>query len=730
MTGLPTPIRTLWRLLDPDSLRQKLLRRTTLALLLAGALIFALVSHQQSRSLRAEWADSLSAQARLIATNSRAALSFLDRIEATYLLAAAETNPSIQRARLFDAEGRLFAEYQRAGAPPMPEPGLAAGAPPRFEAGSMRIRAEVRDLDPVRGQGIGHVELLVSLDVLQAALRRTQLETASVLLAGLLLTLWLSGRVVRELSRPIESLSQLMQRLTANPNLAERASVKGGDELAQLGQGFNRLIDTLQARERELAGYRDELEQRVARRTEALHHAVEEARQANRAKSDFLARMSHEIRTPMNAIIGLGSLMLKTRLDVRQRDYQEKILAASDALLGLINDVLDYSRIEAGRLAIERIPFSLAQVMHNVASVVAMKAQEKGLELVFAIDPAVPRRLLGDPLRLGQVLTNLVNNGIKFTERGEVMLRVEPLSPPTGGNGPTRLRFTVSDTGIGIPVERQAGLFSPFTQVDDSITRRFGGSGLGLAICKQLSEMMGGHIDLTSREGEGSRFTVELPFEQAPEAGAHEPPSPHLAGLHALVVDDNPHARETLASLLNGFGMRVESCADGDCALRRIPAAAAAGDPFRIVLLDWLMPGMDGLETAGRLRQLPAESSAQPAILMVTGADQESLVDRLAAADLPHLLAKPVQETALHDALLEVLLGGAVADVHRHQRASGEDGGTLHPIREPVCCWSTMSSSTASWPAPCSARPACTSIMPSMAARPSPWPKPTTTTSS
>ncbi|MEW6164719.1 MAG: response regulator [Pseudomonadota bacterium] len=653
MTG-----RGLAQLLHPRTIRGKLALLSLGALLLAVALVFAFTLIQQQRLIRSEWAASIAAQARLIATNSQAAVAFLDRNEAQRLLGAVDSNPAILRARLLLGDGgKPFAEFAR---PALGKP-LELPVPPNG-AGVQFVGSRLMAWAPVPGNE-AVVELTVSLEAMHGAMLRSALETGFALLLALGFSLWLSTRVVRRLAAPVEDMSALMARIAGNAALLDRVHVQGDDEIAELGRGLNTMIDTLQARDRELAQYREGLEQLVEQRTRELMQVTDEARRASRAKSDFLARMSHEIRTPMNAIVGLGKLLLKTRLDARQRDYQEKVLAASDALLGVINDVLDYSRIEAGKLALESIAFDLDQVMQNVSSQVALRAQEKGLELLFLVDGGVPRRLIGDPLRLGQVLVNLASNAVKFTDRGEVVVRVELARSRVPGS--IALRFSVRDTGMGIPVERQAELFAPFTQVDGSITRRFGGSGLGLAICKQLVEMMGGSIGVNSMPGAGSTFhflaSFGLSSEQAQPAGH----SSLLQGRRVLVVDDNASAREVLCAMLDHFGMRAEAVPDGAAAIVRLQDAAAAGEPFQLVLLDWLMPGMDGIETARRINAAAALPGGVPAVLMITAGSYDKLADRLMAVGLDRVLAKPVSESSLHDAILEVLLGSGVADDYR-----------------------------------------------------------------
>jgi signal transduction histidine kinase/CheY-like chemotaxis protein/ligand-binding sensor domain-containing protein len=394
------------------------------------------------------------------------------------------------------------------------------------------------------------------------------------------------------------------------------------------------------------------LEQRVLERTEELARAQHAAEASTRAKSEFLANMSHEIRTPMNAILGMSYLALQTGLDARQRNYVDKVHRAAESLLEIINDILDFSKIEAGRLEIEDIPFKLGDVLDQLATLVGMRAEEKGLELLFALAPGLPTALVGDPSRLGQVLLNLSNNAVKFTERGDVTVAV--VERAREGQRVT-LRFEVRDTGIGIAPEARARLFQPFTQADASTSRRYGGTGLGLAISRHLVERMGGEIGVDSEPGRGScfHFSVSFGLQRQP---APAPADAELQGVRVLVVDDHPAARELLRTLATAFGLQAETAADGAAALEMVAQADAEDRPFRLLLLDWRMPGLDGIDCLERLGHADGRH-APPTVLMVTAFGRDEAERRMASRGLrvAGLLPKPVTPSGLLDACLNAL---------------------------------------------------------------------------
>ncbi len=380
-----------------------------------------------------------------------------------------------------------------------------------------------------------------------------------------------------------------------------------------------------------------------------LRHAKELAEEATALKSNFLANMSHEIRTPMNAIIGMSHLALRSGLNQRQHDYVSKIGQASQHLMGVINDILDFSRIEAGKLRIEAQPFVLDQVLGGVVDVVSHKASAQGLELICDVAPDVPPNLVGDALRIGQILINYTNNAIKFTERGEVDIVVR-VQQQQGEQ--VLLRFEVRDTGIGLAPEQIERLFQSFQQADTSTTRRYGGTGLGLAISKSLAELMGGEVGVRSLPGQGSTFWFTVPVQRGAPARPLLP-APDLRGLRVLVVDDNAHAATVIAEMLQSMSFEVEQAHSGAEALRALQRATPQGQAFDLVVLDWQMPGMDGLELARRIGEL--RLPRLPRRVMVTGFGREDVLGSARRQGIEEVLIKPVSASVMFDTLMAVL---------------------------------------------------------------------------
>jgi two-component system, sensor histidine kinase and response regulator len=455
-----------------------------------------------------------------------------------------------------------------------------------------------------------------------------------------------------EISSPLQRLVGHVNATTtdaAPPYSSGRAPRPWRDEFDQLGTSFAslqaslaRIVRELRQAEQALTQERDRLERKVAERTRELQIACDQADQANRSKSEFLASMSHEIRTPINAIAGFITLVMRTELSQRQADYLDKINGATRALQGIISDVLDFSKIEAGRLDMEHIPFSVNDVLDTAIDYIGAQAERKGLELLVRVAPEVPSHCIGDPLRLGQILNNLCSNAVKFTDRGEVEIGVSLKGAPGQGDDRVRLLFSVRDTGIGLTPEQSGNLFQAFTQADISTSRKFGGTGLGLVICKRLAGMMRGDIWLESRKEIGTTFFFEVEVTGMP-ANVQTLSSlpPELAGKRALVVDDNSSARQILAEQLAELGMGPHAVDSGDAAVAELRRAKGNGQAYSVVLMDWRMPGLDGLETA-QIIQGDSELKDTTVIIMVAAHSREQMLAAGADVSLSrNILLKP-----------------------------------------------------------------------------------------